>query len=100
MLVDVFLFKRIMILETELFEIGFRRFGDEENDPYYKVILDRSVFGLSDLAGNLDQNGNFEIYSMHNRKFNKILEIKQIIEINKLVVNWDIMNIYGSCVPL
>lgn len=89
-----------MILETELFEIGFRRFGDEENDPYYKVILDSSVFGLSDLAGNLDQDGNFQIYSMYNRNFNKISEIKQIIEVNKLVINWDIMNRYGSCFPI
>lgn len=27
-----------MITEKELFEQGWKRFGDEENDPYYKVI--------------------------------------------------------------
>ena len=42
-----------MITEQELFEIGFRRYGDEENDPYYKAVLKGDVFGIHFLSGNL-----------------------------------------------
>lgn len=89
-----------MITEQELFEIGFRRYGDEENDPYYKCVLKGDVFGIHFLSGNLNSNGIFEIYSMHNRKFSKISEIDDIFRINRFVIDWDVVNRYGSAVPL
>lgn len=89
-----------MITEKELFDQGWRRYGDEDNDPYYRLILEPKVFGLSDLNGNLNQNGIFTIYSMNNRKFSKISEIENIIKINKFIINWDIVKRYGSDVTI
>ena len=50
-----------MITEKELFGQGWKRFGDDENDPYYKVILEPKVFGLYDLSGNFTEDGDEEI---------------------------------------
>jgi len=85
-----------MIKEKELFDQGFKRFGDEENDPYYKIILKPKVFGLYDLSGNFTENGNFKIHSIHNRLFTEINQIAELLLVNQFVINWDAMNRYGS----
>ena len=89
-----------MITEEELFEIGFRRYGDDEDDPFYKIVLKGDVFGIPHLSGNLDNNGLFEIYSMHNRQFSEMSELNDVMKINRFNVDWDIVNRYGSSVPL
>jgi len=85
-----------MITEKELFEIGFRRIGDEDNDPFYQVFLDQSVLNIFDISGNFDRNGGFQIYSIKNRTFNEISEIQEIFSACRFQVNWKIMNKYGS----
>lgn len=90
----------IMITEKELFGQGWKRFGDEENDPYYKVILEPKVFGLHNLSGNFTEDGNFEIYSIHNRVFTEINQIADLFLHCQFEINWDIMGRYGSDVPL
>lgn len=88
-----------MITEKELFSQGWRRFGDNENDPYYQLILDRSVFGLAELSGNFvngQPNDSFCIYSMRDRIFNNIEEIKLLIEVNRFIVDLELANKYGS----
>jgi hypothetical protein len=89
-----------MITEKELFDIGFRRFGDEEDDPYYKMILEGDVFNITEINGNFDSVGGFMIYSIRDRSFGSVDEIKQIMDICRFKVNWDIMNRYGSSTPL
>lgn len=85
-----------MITEKELFGQGWKRFGDHENDPYYKIILEPKVFGLYDLSGNFTDNGNFNIYSIHNRVFTEISQIAELFLINQFEINWDMMERYGS----
>lgn len=79
-----------MISEQQLFDQGWRRYGDNEDDPYYRLILDGSVFGLYALSGNF-KGDSFEIYSMHNRIFNDIKEIDDIININGFKINCGIV---------
>ena len=93
-------FLSVMITEKELFGQGWKRFGDEENDPYYKVILEPKVFGLYDLSGNFTEDGNFKIYSIHNRVFTEINQIAELFLHCQFEINWDIMGRYGSDIPL
>ena len=85
-----------LISEKELFNQGWRRYGDEENDLYYKLILDGSVFGLYDLSGNYKENGMFWIYAISKSEYDNITQLKELIEIMGLKINWDIVNRYGS----
>lgn len=89
-----------MITETQLFSLGWKRFGDDENDLYYKIFLKRTVFGLDYLSGNFTENNDFIIYSMHNRVFTDISQIVELFFICRFEINWDLMNRYGSNVPL
>lgn len=88
------------ITESELFNIGWKRFGDEELDPYYKIYLKPFVFGLDSLSGNFDKNGNFIIFSIQDRIFTYINEIIEIFTCNKFVIDIDTMQRYGSNKPL
>lgn len=93
-----------MITEQQLFDIGFRRFGDEENDPYYKVIFSNRIFDVFQLSGNflsyLQGNESIEGFVLFDMGFDRVFtsidEIKQIIEINGFIINHDLTNKYGS----
>jgi hypothetical protein len=89
-----------MITEKQLFEIGFRRYGDEEKDPFYKIVLIGDVFDITQIAGNFNNVGNFIIYSIKDREFKNINEIKEIMNVCRFKVNWNIVNRYGSSTPL
>lgn len=64
----------------DLLEIGFRLFGVEENDPYYKITF-RSPFkfNISHLSGVLD-DGCFWLYG-NNVRYTDKNELKKIIDI-------------------
>ena len=82
--------------QKQLFDLGWRRYGQGEGDPYYKVILDASVFGIRDLNGDFNTKGEFEIYSMFNRSFESIKGIEEIFKVNRFKVEWGITSRYGS----
>lgn len=64
----------------DLIELGFRLYGVEENDPYYKLIYRQPFkFGINSLSGVLD-NGRFWLYENDIRYANKI-ELKTILGI-------------------
>lgn len=85
-----------MITEKELFDQGWRRYGDDDNDPYYKLLLEPKVFSLHSLSGILNSNGVFTIYNMNLRKFYKISELEDVMKVNKFVIDWKTVNRYGS----
>ena len=87
-----------MIKEQEILDLGFRIFGIEEDDPYYKLVLKNRFMGRDEIVGNLDENG-FEIYSM-NKTFTDINELKILFLVCDLVINRDITNRYGSDEPI
>lgn len=89
-----------MITEKDLFRVGFKRFGDEENDPYYKVILEPKVFRLHDLSGMFKEDGKFIIHCIHNRDFTDIKEIEELFSVCKFEIEWSMMARYGSNIPL
>lgn len=64
----------------DLLEIGFKLYGVEENDPFYKITF-RSPFkfDISHLSGVLDE-GRFWLYGNDVRYTDKT-ELKKIIEI-------------------
>jgi hypothetical protein len=87
-----------MIKEQEILDFGFRIFGIEEDDPYYKLVLKNRFMGRDDIVGNFNENG-FEIYSM-NKIFSDINELKILFLVCDLVINRDITNRYGSDEPI
>lgn len=89
-----------MITEVELFKQGWKRFGDEEKDPYYKIILKPVVFGLYELSANFTEDGSFQIYSINNRLFTKIDQLSELFLHCQFEINYDIMKRYGSDTPL
>lgn len=64
----------------DLLEIGFKIYGVEENDPFYRITF-RSPFkfGISSLSGVLD-DGSFCLYGNDVRYIDKN-ELKKIIDI-------------------
>lgn len=56
-----------MITEKELDRIGFLKYGEEDDDIYYKIVFTGGIkFGISSLAGYLN-NGEFYLYD--NKKY-------------------------------
>jgi hypothetical protein len=72
----------------DLLEIGFKLYGVEENDPYYRITF-RSPFkfNISHLSGVLDE-GLFWLYGNDVRYTNKD-ELKKIID----MVGSDVYNV-------
>jgi len=64
----------------DLLEIGFKLYGVEENDPYYKIIF-RSPFkfNISHLSGVLD-DGRFWLYE-NNVRYTEKNKLKKILDI-------------------
>lgn len=64
----------------DLLEVGFKLYGTEENDPFYRITF-RSPFkfGISSLSGVLD-DGRFWLYGNDARYTDKV-ELKKIIDI-------------------
>jgi len=88
-----------MITEQEVLDLGFRIFGIENNDPYYKLILKPGGnFGIGDLSGNFNDKG-FEIFSM-NKIFTDINELKILFMVCDFEINREITNKYGSDEPI
>ena len=62
----------------DLIEVGFKLFGVEEDDPYYKLIYEPPFnFNISDLAGQLTDDV-FELYG-NNEKYYKKEELQKVI---------------------
>ena len=88
-----------MIREQEILDLGFRIFGIEEDDPYYKLILKPGGnFGKIDLSGNFNNKG-FQIYSM-NKTFTDIDELKLLFMVCEFEINREMTNEYGSDEPI
>ena len=52
-----------MITEQQLFDLGFIRLGDDEEDPYYYIVFKEPLNGNRNFSGNLDERG-FELYAV------------------------------------
>jgi len=87
-----------MITEGNLFNLGFKRFGDSEDDPYYKIILNPNNFNLHEISGMLTE-GTFTWYSNIMNTYDKFSTLKEIFEINEFTPK-EIMQKYGSNKPL
>lgn len=68
------------ITEKKILDLGFKLYGVEENDPYYKIMF-RSPFkfGISSLSGVL-QDGEFWLYG-NDVRYTQISELKKIIDV-------------------
>jgi len=87
-----------MITEQQILDLGFRIFGIEEEDPYYKIVFENNILGKHDLSGNFNENG-FEIYSM-NKTYTDINEIILLFMVCDFKINYSITNRYGSDEPI
>jgi len=88
-----------MITEQDVLNLGFRIFGLEEDDPYYKVLFLSRVLGKGELVGNFNKEGEFEIYSM-NKNFSDIDEIVILFIVCGFKIDSEITNKYGSDKPI
>ena len=66
------------IKENHLFEMGWTRLGDDEEDPFYRFHSKEPVLGNHHLSGNYKPDGSFEIYGVP-RVFNLAIEIEDWI---------------------
>lgn len=82
--------------QEKLFKLGWRVYGLEENDPFFRIILDGSVFGLHTLSGNFTEDECFEIFSIHNRKFTDTKEIDELFTACRFKPKWDTVSRNGK----
>jgi len=88
-----------MITEQEILDLGFRIFGLEDEDPYYKIIFKNTNLGTQILSGMFNDNNEFELYSM-TRSFNDINELKLLFMVCGFIIDSEITNKYGSDEPI
>lgn len=87
------------IPESKLFEIGWRRFGDHEDDPFYRFHSSTTVLNTSVISGNYTDTGEFEIYGVP-VLFHSIVGLSAWIETVGFVSDKSIIDRYGSSDPL
>lgn len=78
--------------------MGWRRFGDHEDDPYYQFASKVSVLGTFVLLGNHATNGGFEVYGVP-RVFRNSHDLKKWIGNVGFLVDTDLADRYGSSTP-
>jgi hypothetical protein len=74
------------IKEQELFRMGWVRFGDDEDDPFYRFHSNVSVLGTQQLSGNYTKGGGFEIYGVP-QVFASIENLKKWVAIVGFMLN-------------
>lgn len=84
------------LFQKQLFHRGWRVYGLEDDDPFFRVVLDNSVFGLHYLSGNFTNDGCFEIYSIPNRKFTDIKELDKLFTTCRFRPKWDTISRNGK----
>jgi hypothetical protein len=64
----------------DLLEIGFNVFGEDESDPFYKIVFRPPFnFGITDLSGVLEGE-TFQLWA-NNKTYTNKEELKQVIDI-------------------
>lgn len=72
-----------MITKEELLKIGFVEKGVEENDVFYQMVLDGSIFGIYFLSGNL-KNGIFNLYN-NNKYYTDMNHLIKLFEVCEFI---------------
>ena len=69
-----------MITEEELDKIGFLKYGEEEDDVYFKIVfMTDTKFGITSLAGSLDE-GSFYLYD-DKRYYHDIEDLEKLLSV-------------------
>ena len=70
-----------MITEKELLEIGFKRLGGNEDDPFYKITFKPPFkFNVISISGNFTESGAFKLYA-NNTEYIHIENLKIVINV-------------------
>lgn len=68
------------ITEKKILDLGFKLYGVEENDPYYKITFKPPFkFGITSLSGILE-DGKFWLYA-DDIRYTQMSELKKTIEV-------------------
>ena len=74
--------------------------GGDGGFEYEHFESSTNVTPQNSTPGKEGEDGNFKIYSIHNRVFTDINQIAELFLHCQFEINWDIMGRYGSDVPL